>query len=240
MNSGRNTNAEKWLNRFNKVKASLYDRLKTQDEDYNEDLQEKARIEATEIIKRRFQDVARFEITLDEWYEEVQPKKSKFPKGWWFITLRPNPDVKFYEFHRFVVELFKGKTWEDGYYVWEQKGETEEDMGIGFHIHGIIKVKTAREGKEYYINIIENCVKKNKLNDRFGRNCIQLSRIETEKHLQNLEHYTDTHAFNKDDEWKEKCWNFDKKWRESKELPDKIMINQGPSPFFKSVMERET
>lgn len=61
-----------------------------------------------------------------------------------YITIRPDSSkIKFQDFKDKMTKLFKLKCIEKSYYVYEQKynGENNE-LGYGFHIHGLIKFNT--------------------------------------------------------------------------------------------------
>lgn len=245
MNSQKHNLAEKYKKMFLKDYTKTATILKNDPDFVYDDTADKQIKElALKRTENSFAMTCEFEYLCDEWYKKYNKieKKIGMPKGWFFITIRPNKDVKFHEFHRFINDLFRRKCWTDGYYVWEQKGDTKETIGNGFHIHAIVRGSVLREGKVYYLNRILTVIKNNGLDDKIADNCVDIKPISDEGHLQILENYTNTKEFNKDDPKKEASWNFDREFRQSKELPDVIHIKPAacPSPFFKSVMERET
>jgi len=59
-----------------------------------------------------------------------------------FLTINPNPQITFMEFYR-CIEKLMSKPWITKYlYVYEQRGETETEVGKGFHFHAIIEKPT--------------------------------------------------------------------------------------------------
>jgi len=56
-------------------------------------------------------------------------------ENWYSINIRPKPGVYFKDFLYLCHEFCKRKMFIHGEYVFEQKGESEETMGEGFHMH---------------------------------------------------------------------------------------------------------
>lgn len=70
-------------------------------------------------------------VTLNLLKQDLQ--KQMDPQ-YWFLSVRPPPETTWEQFKKDVAVLIdKVKT--DGHYCFEQKGDTEETMGHGFHIH---------------------------------------------------------------------------------------------------------
>lgn len=56
-----------------------------------------------------------------------------------WITVNPSPDVTFEEFRKYTEKCFM-KKWITSYiYVYEQRGQSLEELGKGFHLHALIK-----------------------------------------------------------------------------------------------------
>lgn len=87
----------------------------------------------------RFEEIIGFANTLHERYKAIVGggHESKF-----FITLRPN-DTKctFLEFKEKVEAYVKRKCFIEYEYSFEQKGTNIDDLGKGFHVHIIAKMK---------------------------------------------------------------------------------------------------
>jgi len=59
-----------------------------------------------------------------------------------FITINPNSRIELLDFIK-KIEKMMSKKWITNYlYVYEQRGETEDEMGKGFHYHGILEKPT--------------------------------------------------------------------------------------------------
>jgi len=78
-----------------------------------------------------------------EWHEERRLEKLRqlhnlkieLKKDWYFLTVNPAPDIKLTVFMKTVEKALK-KKWITYYLmVYEQRGETEEEAGRGFHTH---------------------------------------------------------------------------------------------------------
>jgi len=81
--------------------------------------------------------------TIFEWHEERRIEKLRqlhtlnieVKKEWYFLTINPRPDITLTEFMKTIVKALK-KRWINYYImVIEQRGETEEELGKGFHTH---------------------------------------------------------------------------------------------------------
>jgi len=59
--------------------------------------------------------------------------------GTYTLDIRPPPDVSFDNFKSFIDYFFARKPLTDYLYVYEQKGSSDETLGMGFHVHAIIK-----------------------------------------------------------------------------------------------------
>lgn len=60
-------------------------------------------------------------------------------KEYYFLTINPNPDITLQDFLKTINKALN-KVWITSYiYVIEQRGETLDDVGKGFHLHAIFK-----------------------------------------------------------------------------------------------------
>jgi len=86
----------------------------------------------------------RAEITrIHEWHEEKKLEKLRqlhtlkieLKKEWYFLTVNPRPDITLTEFMKTIEKALK-KRWINYYImVIEQRGESEAELGKGFHTH---------------------------------------------------------------------------------------------------------
>lgn len=83
----------------------------------------------------RKKDAERFAFMTQQ--EEIK-NKTKYI----FLTINPNSQILFREFQRCIDKLMS-KPWITNYlYVYEQRGESEAEVGKGFHFHAIIEKPT--------------------------------------------------------------------------------------------------
>ncbi|MEO5351386.1 MAG: hypothetical protein H7836_17350 [Magnetococcus sp. YQC-3] len=236
---------EKWYKEYHRILQKQCDIMEVENDDNTpqciKDFAERETI-------RKFSAYLEWAEKLNEVYEKLTGKSGENPyKGWYFLTIRPHQELNFLTFKQFIKTLFTKKCWEEGFYVWEQKGTSEKTLGNGFHIHAKIKVKSPSKGKKYFLGEIFNLIRKLSLDEYIANNCVDLKQISSETHWDNTEKYIDTNEFNKNDKQKEKAWSLDKRWRASKELKDIYYINElckqsskslpteaMNSPFFKS------
>lgn len=77
------------------------------------------------------------------WHEErrieklrqLHKNKIEIEKEWYFLTVNPKPDIKLTDFMKTIEKALK-KRWINYYImVIEQRGESEAEIGKGFHTH---------------------------------------------------------------------------------------------------------
>ncbi len=85
--------------------------------------------------------------TLGEFYKETRKIENKNAQQlkvetakahnnlFLFITINPKPDIPFDVFAKKMDKLVNRNIFQDGIYVYEQRGSTKEDAGKGFHCH---------------------------------------------------------------------------------------------------------
>jgi len=137
-----------------------------------------------------------------------------------FITVRPDSKkISFFEFKHDVARFMTSSRILSYEYCFEQKGETEATMGIGFHMHAIIQWELEpKELLKYTTSHFKKYV---------ASNCIQIGdtyhgkRIKTKKDLERLRAYM---SGDKRDDKKVKACDIDPIWRE----------REGINPLIKS------
>lgn len=133
-----------------------------------------------------------------------------------FITLRPEPGA--INLHRFIFDVKKFADKDlflSGEYVFEQKGYTEEEMGIGFHAHLLMSCKDYVQVKDIinaYKFIKYNCVIQ--IGDKKDK---KKKFLRTEKDLEFVKNYIRGFKHNEE---KEKCVIIDKIWRKKIEIEE--------------------
>lgn len=110
---------------------------------------------------------------IKEMRSKVDEKAKKYTKYMW-LCCNPNPLVTFDEFMK-IVRKAMTKSWlTDSHYLWviEQRGETEDEAGKGFHFHALF-VKP--DNKKYCEVIREMASTFNKATDT---SCISFYRLQ--------------------------------------------------------------
>lgn len=126
----------------------------------------------------------------------------------YFITIRPDDKkVTFIEFKEKIDKLVARPCFIDSTISYEQKGECLEDIGIGFHVHIVAKMKQRSKG-EVLRNIVSSFSKWISEN-KISSNCIQVDITSNpEKLIQNY-----LIEYQSDDGHKIKTKNTDALWR---------------------------
>jgi len=199
--------------------------------------EDKTAKEQSEWIQNKVEDYIKKVLTKIDWADSIYKKHKgiteveKLEKGWYFITIRPHPDLKFHKFKEFIEKLFKRKAFSEGFYVWEQKGTSKETMGEGFHIHAVVKQNSPSKGMGYVKEIIYSTMKKCEVDDSIGAGNYPIRALKTQKELDSVHHYTETEFFNKNTPEKEEAWNYDKPWRASVGLSSLYQVGERTSKY---------
>ena len=78
-------------------------------------------------------------VKNNEMRDELNKEKGiEKPSPAYFLTIRPPPSITFAEFQKTVKNQFKKSSIKQYVYVYEQVGETLDEIGKGFHIHALI------------------------------------------------------------------------------------------------------
>jgi hypothetical protein len=60
-------------------------------------------------------------------------------KCWYFITINPRDDVTIVDFMTKIFKITNWKIFKKGYYVYEQRGDSMDTIGKGFHCHILVE-----------------------------------------------------------------------------------------------------
>lgn len=157
--------------------------------------------------------------TLKQWYEELNPEEFEdIIDNKWFLTIRPADDASFINFYNAIRTLFKRKLFKLEKLVFEQKGETNETLGKGKHIHAIVELHNKSKGKMYHINETHKHIVKAIGEDCLTSNNIDLKPIKDNMNLERANNYINTEEFLKEKEEKRLCWEQDRHWRRQMHL----------------------
>ena len=145
-----------------------------------------------------------------------EPVEKLDDNNYWWITMRPNSGL-FKDFQKnFEISYLPNMKFDKWMYCFEQKGETEDKAGDGFHVHLIAHLPKYCQKKDL-INK-SKCqfakyfgVPSSKIPEAF----IEIEKISSVQHLHNLKEYM---LGNKKDEYKAKACLIDPIWRTKESL----------------------
>lgn len=138
--------------------------------------------------------------------EDIQQKSPYI-----FLTINPNPHITLNDFIK-TCEKMMSKPWIEKYlYCFEQRGETLEDCGKGFHFHAIIEKPS---NKSYKHIIREMASSANRLCDTSNYHFYNLKNISIEEKERKIVYITGKKA----DEAKHKKQEMDIPFREKNKL----------------------
>jgi len=128
-----------------------------------------------------------------------------------FITINPNMHISLLEFINKINKLMSKKWIQNYLYVYEQRGETEADLGKGFHFHAIIeKPKT----KKYSEMIRELSNSANSLCDTSNFHFFNIKSISEEECHRKIQYITGRKA----DDAKHLKQDMDIVWRQNNNI----------------------
>lgn len=157
-------------------------------------------------------------------------QRSERIKGHKFITIRPPPNTPFECFFRAVNEYLTRKWINSFELVFEQKGETEETLGYGFHVHLVVQHK-GNKGKSAMIEECQHDFKK--YNIQLGGNQPYIVPIQDQKNLEKiLNGYMSD--WKKNDQLKCAAFSMDEPWRQKVGLLRKY--NEAPLPIPRGLL----
>lgn len=186
---------------------------------------------AMEDCRRDFDDELKIRKMLqgrfDLAYPEKNANKDKCDKFLMKLDIRPHPDLKINEFFKLLKSIFlKEDLFDLIKLVFEQRGDTDETLGNGFHCHSVVKcLIDNKDFKIRALNQIKTIIKKLKLDHILSLNCIEFKALKTNNYLNNHLKYTDVKTFNKSDVSKKSAWDNDARWRKSINLKDEYNCN---------------
>lgn len=183
---------------------------KTIDDFYEEEVESEFR-----NLERGLKLLPKLDALLDK-YGVQQKKPEKLSNNYFWITLRPGTEHqhRFTEFKHLILTKYLTRNCFSSYrYAWEQKGETPNDMGNGYHIHilalcpnYLMKTQLIKDTKSTFKKFCNGDVP-----DAF----VQIEYIRTKEHFFNIRAYI---MGIKSDTWKDPACAMDIPWREKLNL----------------------
>lgn len=158
-----------------------------------------------------------------EIYDKVYPKDKSKLVGNYFVTVRPDEQlIDFTSFKAIVDQYVTRKIWKEVFYSFEQKGESLETLGTGFHFHMIINGTSCTSKAQVLdrtISTFKCCT---------ADNCIEVCYIPDHQQRQNRVNYLVDYTSKKGYKINTKIW--DALWRQSIGLQDTYGICPLSSP----------
>ena len=133
-------------------------------------------------------------------------------KPWYFITINPKPEIKLSDFVSKIESITEWKIFKKGYYVFEQRGETEDELGKLPHCHILLEKYTIEFAR--LLTRLETSFKKY-CNPPY-KNTINVKTKIKEHALETLDEYM---AGAKQNDKLDKCF-LDRMWRSKNNLKD--------------------
>ena len=130
-----------------------------------------------------------------------------------FITLRPKPETNFITFYDKVSKLMERKIFGDFKLSFEQKGESDETLGTGFHCHIIVtlSVQAQKKGIAELVRDIASTMNGVNKESMITHNNIDIRKTQNPDDI--VKNYLIEYNSKDDHKIKTKIW--DQKWRES-------------------------
>lgn len=180
--------------------------LKTPEEIYDQEI---------EACQAEFDQVCNLGVDLMfKFQRKINTIKDNNGERWYFLTVRPPADIPFGIF-RASCERYCDKwkhKWTECVYVYEQKGETEDTMGQGFHWH----CRICTDKINYYNSHIKRDLEK--IFTYVHPACI---RVESVKSLERTIEYM---SGDKKSDAKKPAVLMDSIWREAVGLPAEVKL----------------
>lgn len=154
-------------------------------------------------------------LELMSMFRERSNQLTNQGERWYFITVRPPPDASWGRFKldwEHWIEKWENK-WIEYCYVYEQKGETEDELGKGFHVH----CRLLTSAQNYYPSHIHRDL--SRIFTYVARQCIDVQPI------RNLNKCIDYMSGNKPEEEKLKAVAMDTIWRQTVGLAAEVKKN---------------
>lgn len=204
------SHAKACVNKAKKDAMKFANAMEECGKDYKEEYQ-KIYQSALDSEMKKFEEYLEFSSRLHERYLEVCGSAKGDRE--YFITIRPDTTMcEFIDFRMKVEKFLERKCFISYTYSFEQKGECLEDLGKGFHVHIVAKMKQASKG-----NVLRDTL--SSWNDwittgKIAANCIHV--LPTKNGEKLINDYLI--EYKSDDEHKEPTKQWDEIWRSNNSL----------------------
>ena len=161
-------------------------------------------------FEKYFEEKINWEVKNMEYAQRLfnAYKKGESKVRWWMVTIRPKYEDTSFDVFKEHVEFYVSELpYINLEYVFEQKGESLEDLGKGFHTHIIFSTEKVNYWQSHILRDIKR--KKYKFLEYTKANCIQVDSVVC---LQRAQEYI---RGIKNDDNKELSCSMDAEWRNS-------------------------
>lgn len=132
---------------------------------------------ANDFLKKKFQtnmtlafELKQMSPICDLLFEERQALKllqaKKYGTLWLWLTISPKKTIIFEDFKKKIEKTANSKMFKDFYYVFEQRGKTNEEAGQGFHAHMLLMRNLDYKQSKVLYNLKQSYEKYSNVNDR--------------------------------------------------------------------------
>lgn len=158
---------------FYTVAARMRKFVKINLEKYPEDQQQNAKQMLWDMAMNEHEETMKLGVQLMEDFKERFGSGRTAGPRWSLITIRPPHNTSWLRFrddvHAFVTRW--APRWSSWEYAFEQKGESPETLGHGFHVHLLISTTTPNYYKSHIIKSLQRYF------SYVAANCIQVDSV---------------------------------------------------------------
>lgn len=87
----------------------------------------------------RIRQIVHQRRSIQSLLKRYQPERKEIIYDYLWLTVNPSPETNLSTFIQIVQKMLQKKWIQSYVYVYEQRGQSEEELGKGFHLHAIIK-----------------------------------------------------------------------------------------------------
>ena len=121
------------------------------------------------LLKKKYMEIIHLEheLGLNSSFNDLESysqqlkslKANKRGNLWLYLTINPKKGSSFFDFKPLLERFVKRKIIEQFFYCYEQRGQTENELGEGFHCHLLLK-RSLRVPPNKFVRNAKNTFKK--------------------------------------------------------------------------------
>lgn len=163
---------------------------------------------------------------VNGWYKKYNKVEGDKIKNVWVLDICPSDELGVERFKQFIFELFKKKIFQSYYYVFEQRGECERDIGKGIHCHSIVEFNSPSKSLSFFLDEVFKFIRKKNYENLITKNNVELNKINTDLYLNNRIKYVNPFHFCKTKDEKIEAWSLNEAMRSKWDIKP-FYISQG-------------